>query len=129
MRFKRYCAMLLICALLGGVAIPVGATGDGGVIPYAFGSLNHRISPRSFVYVGQQLNLNKGDKVSFDCSYLPSSASVDFGLVAPDGLYYSTNRKNGSINQSITVPERGKYTLLIRNNSSDTVTVVGEINY
>ncbi len=129
MRFKRFCAMLLVCALLGCAAAPAGAIEDNAVVPFAFGSLNHRIGKNDFIYVGQSINLNKGNKVSFDCDYVPTSASVDFGVVAPDGKFYSLNSTSGHINKSIEVSQRGQYTIVIRNNESYEITVAGGINY
>ena len=73
--------------------------------------------------------LEAGEIVTIKASYSPFSASVDFGLIAPDGLFHFINVTNGSIDESIEVDERGTYTLAIRNNSSKTVNVSGYINY
>ena len=73
--------------------------------------------------------LEAGETVTINASYSPFSASVDFGLIAPDGYFYYINVKNGSINKTIRVDERGNYMLAVRNNSDDTVSVVGYVNY
>ena len=73
--------------------------------------------------------LEAGETVTTNASYSPFSASVDFGLIAPDGYFYYINVKNGSINKTIRVDERGNYMLAVRNNSDDTVSVVGYVNY
>ena len=73
--------------------------------------------------------LEAGETVTINASYAPFSASVDFGLIAPDGYFYYINVKNGSINKTIRVDERGNYMLAVRNNSDDTVSVVGYVNY
>ena len=57
------------------------------------------------------------------------SASVDFGLLAPDGYFYYERVTSGDINKAIQVDERGTYILAVRNNSSDTVSVVGFVHY
>ena len=73
--------------------------------------------------------LEAGETATNKASYSPFSASVDFGLIAPDGYFYYINVKNGSINKTIRVDERGNYMLAVRNNSDDTVSVVGYVNY
>ena len=60
-----------------------------------------------------------GETVTIKASYSPFDASVDFGLVAPDGKYYCVNITDGSIDQTIVVNESGDYTLRIRNNSKE----------
>lgn len=58
-----------------------------------------------------------------------SRLSMDFGLVTSDGYFYYINVDNGNINKTIRVEERGNYMLAVRNNSDDTVSVVGYVNY
>lgn len=95
----------------------------------ASGSLNVNILPNSGVTINGYFTLAVNDSVKFDCSYTPKSASVDFGVIAPDGLFYGISGTNGSINQSLRVNQRGSYTLAIVNNSAYTVTVTGEVTY
>ena len=64
-----------------------------------------------------------------NCTYTPKSASVDFGFIAPDGLFYSLNSTSGSIDKSIKVNQTGAYTLAIRNNENYAVTVSGTVKY
>ncbi len=54
---------------------------------------------------------------------------MDFGVIAPDGYFYFLNVEGGSINQSIRVSQSGSYAVAVRNNSSNTVFVVGFVNY
>ena len=75
------------------------------------------------------LYLATGSALTFNCSYSPSSASMDFGVIAPDGKFYYVNVKGGSINQPIRVNQTGNYSVAIRNNSSQTVSVVGFVEY
>lgn len=70
-----------------------------------------------------------GDTISYNCTYTPKSASVDFGFIAPNGLFYSIKCTSGSVNESIEVNQTGQYTLAIRNNASYTVTVTGTVKY
>lgn len=95
----------------------------------ASGSLDVDIPPNSEVTINGYFTLAVNDLVKFDCSYTPKSASVDFGVIAPDGYFYYINVTGGSINQSIRVNQRGSYTLAIVNNSSYAVTVTGEVTY
>ncbi len=73
--------------------------------------------------------LSSGSTITFNCSYSPSPASMDFGVIAPDGKFYYVNVKEGSINQPIRVNQTGDYSVAIRNNSSQTVSVVGFVEY
>ena len=73
--------------------------------------------------------LNAGETVTIEANYSPWSASVDFGLIAPDGLFYPVRGQNGSINKTIEIVERGNYTFAIRNNSSVEISVSGFVNY
>lgn len=73
--------------------------------------------------------LEVGETVTIKASYTPFSASVDFGLIAPDGYFYYINVSDGSFDETIEVDQRGNYTLAIRNNSGDAVSVTGFVNY
>ena len=73
--------------------------------------------------------LEANETVTINASYSPSSSSMDFGLVTSDGYFYYINVDNGNINKTIRVEERGNYMLAVRNNSDDTVSVVGYVNY
>lgn len=73
--------------------------------------------------------LEAGETVTINAVYSPRSASVDFGLIAPDGLFHYINTTDGNIDKTIRVDERGSYTFAVRNNSSDTISVVGFVNY
>ena len=69
------------------------------------------------------------DGIIYIVSCSPKTASVDFGLIAPNGRFYHMAGKDGSINQTINLDMRGEYYLAIRNNSSNTVSVYGFVNY
>lgn len=66
-----------------------------------------------------------GETVTITASYSPASASVDFGLIDSDGVFYPVRGSNGSINQTIRIDLRGTYTFAVRNNSSYKVSVSG----
>lgn len=73
--------------------------------------------------------LEAGEKVTIKATYTPFSASVDFGLIAPDGYFHYINVNNGSFDETIKVDERGNYTFAVMNNSSETISVSGYVNY
>ena len=73
--------------------------------------------------------MDVGETVTIDATYSPRSASVDFGLIAPDGLFYPVRGQNGSINKTIEIVERGNYTFAIRNNSNVNISVSGYVKY
>lgn len=96
----------------------------------ASGSFDMKISSGSIVASkDNQFPLETGEIVTIDAIYSPKTASVDFGVIAPDGYFYYIQVKNGSINKAIEVDERGYYTLAIRNNSSHEITVKGFVYY
>lgn len=93
------------------------------------GSINGNISAHSISAVSPSIFLPARSTVTFNCSYSPSSASMDFGVLTPDGRFYYINVKEGSINQAIEISQAGSYSVAIRNNSSQTVSVVGFVEY
>ena len=76
-----------------------------------------------------KVSLDKNDIVTFNCTYSPKDADVEFGLISPTGVFFHTNGSNGQINTSVNITKRGSYTVAVRNNSSQTVTVDGTIRY
>ena len=130
---KRIWKVLLIGLLVFGCTIfSVGAVEVAetpAVICRASGRVNYSISARLTIYLGDDFYLDKGETISYNCTYTPKSASVDFGYIAPDGLFYYLNSASGSIDKSIEVARTGQYTLAIRNNASYAVTVTGTVNY
>lgn len=102
---------------------------DSSATPYAFGTIDTSVPGKSFGVAENSFSLEAGETVTINCSYSPASASVDFGLIAPDGYFYYVNSTNGSVNSTLTVAVRGQYTLAVRNNSSNSISVVGYVNY
>lgn len=140
MRLRRICCMALALLLvIGSSSVPVSAIEVETITPKT--TMKNFISPRateSFsinVPAKTQLSANTsfplaaGETVTIKASYSPFSASVDFGLVAPNGVYYYFTITDGSIDKTIQVPESGDYTLRIRNNANVEVKVVGFVNY
>lgn len=132
-KFRKLGAVLLaFIAVFHFTAIPAraAARSDSGiVVSRAAGRLNCTVPAQTVTPIGSEFSLESGDKVSFDCTYTPKSASVDFGVIAPDGLFYAMNSTTGSIDQSLQVSQTGQYTLAIRNNESYAVAVTGTVKY
>ena len=135
MRRKRFGIILLSCVLmLSSAVMPVSAAefpnnGNGAVVMRAAGRLDSSIPAKTLAPINVAFSLEKGDMIEYDCTYTPKSASVDFGYIAPDGLFYSINCTSGSFNKSFKVNQTGQYTLAIRNNASYAVTVTGTVRY
>lgn len=92
-------------------------------------SINTDVPANKTAVSDVKLPLEVGEIVTINCSYSPASANMDFGVIAPDGYFYYLSAKEGSINRSIAVSQRGDYSVAIRNNSSNTVRVVGFVNF
>lgn len=95
----------------------------------ATGRFSMDVPARTMVQANSSFPLEVGETVTIKASYSPFSASVDFGLIAPDGYFYSLNTKDGSFDETIEVDERGYYTFAVRNNSSQMISVSGYVNY
>ena len=140
MRLKRFFCMVLACVLtVGSFGMPVDAdeskktTPDNTMlnvlISRATGSFSMTIPAKTKLSANTSFPLAAGETVTIKASYAPFSASVDFGLIAPNGTYYYFNITDGSIDKTIQVPESGDYILQIRNNEDFEVEVAGFVNY
>lgn len=136
MQTKRRLSMVLCCMLLVSmISIPVNAaeiqttTQEISLSPRATGSFNWTIPAKTKAQGDIVFPLAAGETVTIKASYSPFSASVDFGVIAPDGGYYGFNITSGSIDKTIRVSESGDYIFQIRNNSSTEIEVSGFVNY
>lgn len=138
MRMKRIATVCLVClALTGTLCTSAGAvpqeenlfTVKTEISSRASGSFNMSIPARTKAVADSDFPLAAGETVTIKASYSPFSASVDFGIVAPNGKFYYFNVTDGSIDETIEVDESGNYTLQEKNNSSETVRVSGFVNY
>lgn len=132
---------LLGAALIGCFCLPAGATEKSlqtehisiqtlNMIEHrASGAFDLTIKSGMRAVADQAFPMEAGETVTIKASYTPMSASVDVGLIDSDGVYYYFNVKNGSINKTIQIEERGNYKFAIRNNSEATILVSGYVNY
>lgn len=73
--------------------------------------------------------LEAGEVVTIKASYSPFSAKVDFGLIDSSGRFHYVTVTDGSVDEAVTVTERGNYTFAVRNNSAYSISVSGYVNY
>ena len=140
MRFKRILSVALVCAVMISCVTNVAATqtneADSFVVhstesistTRASGEFEMTVSAKTKAIADSSLSLEAGDTVRINASYSPDG-SVDFGLVDEDGFFHYINVKNGSIDKTIRISERGKYKFQVRNNSSVAVKVCGFVRY
>lgn len=121
--------LLFGCSFISVEAADVDTPASNSVISRVSGRLNYSLPADGITLITQPFSAAKGDTIKYDCTYTPKFASVDFGFIAPDGLFYSLNSTSGSINQSFEVSQTGQFTLAIRNNESYVVTVTGTVRY
>lgn len=91
------------------------------------GSINAAVSPLSTKTI-RQVSLQSGGVITINCSFSPLSASMDFGVIDTSGRFYFINGKEGSINRAIEISQAGTYQVVVRNNSSQAVRVVGFVD-
>ena len=122
--------ILIFCTGVNATAIEaMPSENDSFVVMRASGRFNMEVDGNSAVKASSSFPLEVGEIVTIKATYSPFSASVEFGLIAPDGLFYGLNANDGSFDEAIEVNQRGSYTLAVRNNSAETVWVTGVVNY
>lgn len=134
MRFRKILRLLITCLFaLGCLTAPVAATEvsnlDTQAIIWATDRIETTISANAIAVLGDSVSLDSGEVITFNFTYTPRDASVKFGYIGPDGLFYGISGSNGSIYKGIRVSEPGSYTLAIWNKSNTAVTVKGTVNY
>lgn len=95
----------------------------------ASGSFNMTVPAKSILRADKSFPLEAGETVTIKATYSPFSASVDFGLVDSKGKFHYLTVNNGTFDKTIKVDTRGNYVFAVRNNSSNSVSVSGYVNY
>lgn len=148
MRYKKVFASALACAaLIGCLGTSAGAeevhsavspaVSGQEVLPLSArsalepksGSFQTTVRSKKVVTIGDPLYLDKGESVTFVCTYAPKSADVDFGLLDSDGVFHHVSGSDGRIDRTIRIEEWGEYTPAVRNNSAFSVSVTGHIDH
>lgn len=140
MKFKKILCVALVCAVMMSCITNVAAiqtdNTDGFVehstvalsTTRASGEFEMTVSAKTKAIADSSFPLEAGETVRINASYSPDG-SVDFGLVDEDGIFHYINVKNGSIDKTIQISERGNYKFQVRNNSSVAVKVKGFVTY
>lgn len=125
MRMKKFTCLLCVFALvIGCLSVNIGAIDNTKIVmPRATGRFTVEVPAKTIIPADSTFPLEIGETVTIKATYSPFDTSVDFGLIAPDGLFYSLNCTTGSFDETIEVTQRGHYTFAIRNNSSEPVEV------
>ena len=134
MQVKKVFSLLLVLTVcMSSFSITAIAVGVNpkveAVAVRATGRFNMDVPGGTIVKANSSFPLEAGETVTIKASYTPFSASVDFGLIAPDGYFYYINVSDGTFDETIKVDERGNYTFAVINNSSETISVSGYVNY
>lgn len=136
MKLKKFFALILaFVTIVSCFGVSVSAMGDipdedePSMVVRASGRFNMEVPGNTAVKADSSFPLESGEIVTIKATYSPFTASVDFGLIAPDGLFYGLNTTTGSFDSAIEVNQRGYYYLAVRNNSSRAISVSGYVNY
>jgi hypothetical protein len=137
---KIVCMALVCMVLMGNLCISATAAGEGNLPPenkgngpsvgiMASGSFNMSVSPNRKSQADKTFPLEAGETVRIYATYSPDDASVDIGLIDPDGIFHYFNVTDGTIDKTIEIAESGNYRLAVKNNSSKTVKISGFVKY
>lgn len=138
---RKIVCMALVCMVFMG-NFCISATAAGEVIRppedkwngpsvgiMASGSFNMSVSPNGKSQADKTFPLEAGETVRIYATYSPDDASVDVGLIDPDGIFHYFNVTDGTIDKTIEIAESGNYRLAVKNNSSKTVKFSGFVKY
>lgn len=145
---KKFLRVVLVCSVMvWSLGIPAGASGTDGtivgledlpceavegqeqIVPLSVVSLDIEVFAGELVQASSNFYLETGETVEINVTYSPKSASMDFGLIGPDGLFHYVSADDGNLDKTIQVNARGYYTFAVRNNSPHDVQVTGFVNY
>ena len=140
--YKAFCKRMAVIAVICCLCVSAGATEVEAIavsyddtvvemetISRASGSFNVSVNPYERAKGDTDFPLEAGETVRIYATYSPDDASLDFGLVDPDGVFHYVSAENGSFDETFEVPESGNYRLGIKNNSGQTVKVSGFVKY
>lgn len=91
--------------------------------------VNLTVGAGKFLKAATAFSLEAGETVKLNFTYSPQYASLEVGLVGPDGSFRYIHGADGNLKKTIVVSETGKYYLAFRNNSNSPVQVMGFVYY
>lgn len=134
MKGKQFLGLVLALAMavnsLGTAAVAVKVQEGHGEPLTTFrasGSFSMTISAGKYKKIDSTFSLRNGEIVKFEATYTPRTASVDFGVLDSNNHFTYITASNGSVNGYVTITKSGTYTPAVRNNSSNTITVSGNV--
>ena len=108
-KLKRILCMMLVClSSMGLFLVPVEAADNinlqaGFIDVYATGRFSLDIPAGEIKAAKSSFPLEAGEVVTIKGAYSPFSASVDFGLIAPNGRFYYLNSKDGCSTELVSI--------------------------
>jgi len=129
---RLLCMVLTGAVMIGCLCTGTGAVDESNVVSYSFettGTAITRATGNLDWTIEANGTMSAGETVRIRANYSPENASLDFGLVDSNEKFHYINVTTGSIDKTIEIPENGDYTLAIRNNSSKSVKVTGDVRY
>lgn len=116
MRVRKFLCIVFACFMLVNcLGISAGAANVETqrnmklVIERASGRFSLDVPANKTVGATTSFPLEAGEKVRIRATYSPESASVDFGLIDPDGLFHPLRATGGSFDHAIRVDQHGNY--------------------
>ena len=133
MKFRKtICTLLVLAAIICCISpatLAVNHDTPTPIQPFSTGNFSLTVPANTTIDSNSTLPLDDGDTVVIRATFTPPSASVDFGIIAPNGQFYYVNVTGGVADITINITRRGNYTFAICNNSSGPISVSGYINY
>jgi len=111
--YKAFRKVLAAAAVVCCLCVSAGATApELPIVPYdgaevetvailrASGSFNVSVNPYARAKGDTDFPLEAGETVRIYATYSPDSASMDFGLVDPGGVFHYVSAENGSFDET-----------------------------
>lgn len=134
MKMRKRLSLMLALALVTGSLVSSTTAVESQIssepvsaIERASGWFNETVSAGKTKKLGSAISLQAGEIINFSATYSPSDASMDFGLVDSNNVFYYITSTTGLIDGDVAAPTNGSYTPAIRNNSSNAVSVSGKV--
>jgi len=133
---KSVTATVLACALVVGGELSTQAVdpavlseSKGGSMTRATSRIEWDIPSGKIMKADTAYSLEADEVVTINCTYSPRTADLDFGFITPDNTFHFTSGSEGSIKTNIQIEDTGKYYFAVRNNTKNSVEVLGYVYY